>query len=59
MERAVMPSIIKILSMDTDGTLWQTEEFFQLAQDRVADMLDSTHLQIGDIVFKYDVVICV
>ena len=39
MERAVMPSSIKILGIDADDTLWQNEEFFRLTQDRFADML--------------------
>ena len=39
MERAVVPSSIKILGLDADDTLWQNEEFFRLTQDRFADML--------------------
>ena len=39
MERAVVPSSIKILGIDADDTLWQNEEFFRLTQDRFADML--------------------
>ena len=41
MERAVMPSSIKILGIDADDTLWQNEEFFRLAQDQFVGMLVS------------------
>ena len=39
MERAIMPSSIKILSVDTDDKLYRSEELFRLAQDHFADML--------------------
>jgi len=41
MERASLPSTIKILGLDADDTLWQNEEFFRLTQDRFADMLSA------------------
>jgi len=41
MERASLPSSIKILGLDADDTLWQNEEFFRLTQDRFADMLSA------------------
>ncbi|MDC6454574.1 HAD family hydrolase [Planktomarina temperata] len=41
MERASLPSSIKILGLDADDTLWQNEEFFRLTQDRFADMLST------------------
>ena len=41
MERAVMPSSIKILGTNTDDILCQREEFFRLAQDQFVDMLVS------------------
>jgi len=41
MERASLPSSIKILGLDADDTLWQNEEFFRLTKDRFADMLSA------------------
>ena len=41
MERASLPSSIKILGLDADDTLWKNEEFFRLTQDRFADMLSA------------------
>ncbi len=41
MERASLPSSIKILGLDADDTLWQNEELFRLTQDRFADMLSA------------------
>ena len=41
MERASLPSSIKILGLDADDTLWQNEEFFRPTQDRFADMLSA------------------
>ena len=41
MERASLPSSIKILGLDADDTLWQNEEFFRLTQARFADMLSA------------------
>ena len=41
MERAVMPSSIKILSINADDTLCQNNEFFRLDQDHFVYMLIS------------------
>ena len=41
MERASVPSSIKILGLDADDTLWQNQDFYRLTQDRFADMLSA------------------
>ena len=43
MERAVMPSSIKILGMDADDTLWQNEEFFLLARGSLCGYANFLH----------------